>query len=259
MDFEASLTTTTATPSLECTTTAATTTTGATTSAATTAATSAAATPTAAAKAMRSCDLTAAAAPTHAAATPAAITTTANTTLFVIYTPSSDISTSASNPSPVTLWSDTLSHLSQHFFSNRLVGSLEDAVEVAAPELSARNHTNSMLEICDIFGDITDAANSEITWLSDFVERTLDRKKLKHMWYNHFLKALDSSSRVREMTMRHHSAQQRKTRAINQKGDLWQNYAELQQILNNSSGSEKWMRSTMIASQTSRDARLAKR
>jgi len=42
-------------------------------------------------------------------------------------------------------------------------------------------------------------------------------------------------------------------------GDLWQHYPELQAILTNYSGSEKWMRLTAIANQTSRDLWFAKR
>jgi hypothetical protein len=116
-----------------------------------------------------------------------------------------------------------------------------------------------MLEIYDLFGDITDAANAQVAWLSNFAERNLDWKKLKYKRYNDFLKALDSSGRVREMIKQHHTAQQRKTRATKKLGDLWQHYPELQEILSDSSGSEKWMRLTAIANQTSRDPGLAKR
>jgi hypothetical protein len=116
-----------------------------------------------------------------------------------------------------------------------------------------------MLEIYDLFGDITDAINTQVTWLSNFVERNLDWKKLKYKRYNEFLKAFDSSGRVREMIKQHHTAQQRKARATKKLGDLWQHYPELQEILSNSSGSEKWMRLTAIANHTSRDPGLAKR
>jgi len=116
-----------------------------------------------------------------------------------------------------------------------------------------------MLEIYDLFSDITDAANAQVAWLSNFAERNLDWKKLKHKRYNDFLKALDSSGRVREMIKQHHTAQQRKTRAKKRLGNLWQHYPELQEILSDSSGSEKWMRLTAIANQTSRDRGLAKR
>jgi hypothetical protein len=47
--------------------------------------------------------------------------------------------------------------------------------------------------------------------LSNFAERNLDWKKLKYKRYNDFLKALDSSGRVREMMKLCRSAQQRKT------------------------------------------------
>jgi len=56
-----------------------------------------------------------------------------------------------------------------------------------------------MLEIYNLIGNITDAANAQVTWLSNFAERILDWKKLKYMQFNDFLKALDSSGRVREM------------------------------------------------------------
>jgi len=116
-----------------------------------------------------------------------------------------------------------------------------------------------MLEIYDLFGDITDAANAQVAWLSNFAERNLDWKKLKYKRYNDILKALDSSGRVREMIKQHHTAQQRKTRATKKLGNLWQHYSELQEILSDSSGSEKWMRLTAIANQTSRDRGLANR
>jgi hypothetical protein len=75
-----------------------------------------------------------------------------------------------------------------------------------------------MLRIYDLFGDITDAANAQIAWLSNFPERNLDWNKLKYKRYNDFLKALDSSGRVREMIKQHHNAQQRKTWATKKPG-----------------------------------------
>jgi len=77
--------------------------------------------------------------------------------------------------------------------------------------------------------------------------------------HNDFLKAIDSSGRVREMIKQHHTPQQRKTRATKKLGNLWQHYPEHQEILSDSSESEKWMRLTAIANQTSRDPGLAKR
>jgi len=230
MDFEASLTTTTAATSLDSTPAAATTTAATTTAATTTAAT-----------------------------TTAATTTGATTTAITTYTPSSDISTIASDPSPVTLSSETLSHLSREFFANRPVGLLQEAVEIAAWELAAQSHANFMIEIYDLFRDIRDAANAEVAWLANFAERNLDSKKLKYKRYNDFLKALDSSGRVKEMIKQHHTAQHRKIRATKKLGNLWQHYPELQEILRDSSRSEKWMRLTVIANQTSRDPGLAKR
>jgi hypothetical protein len=115
-----------------------------------------------------------------------------------------------------------------------------------------------MLEIYDLFGDITDAANTQVTWLLNFAERNLDWKKLKYKRYNDFLKAFDSSGRVREIITQHHTVQQRKARTTKMLGDLWQHYPELQEILSDSSGCEKCMRLTAIANQTSRDPGLAK-
>jgi hypothetical protein len=57
----------------------------------------------------------------------------------------------------------------------------------------------------------------------------------------------------------HHYAQKRKTRATKKLGGLWQHYPELQEILDDFNGSEKWLRLTAIASQTSREPELAKR
>jgi len=115
-----------------------------------------------------------------------------------------------------------------------------------------------MLEIYDLFGDITDATNAQVIWLSTFAERNLDWKTFKYKQCNDFPMALDSSGRVREMIQQHHSAQQRKARATKQLGDLWQHYPELQEILSDSSGSEKWMQLTAIANQTSSDRGLTK-
>jgi hypothetical protein len=116
-----------------------------------------------------------------------------------------------------------------------------------------------MLEIYHLVGNIPDAANAQVAWLSNFVERNLDWKKLKYKRYNDFLKALDSSGRVRQMIQQHHTAQHKKARATKKLGELGQHYPELQEILSDSSGSEKWMRLTAIANQTSRDPVLAKR
>jgi len=189
----------------------------------------------------------------------AATTTAATTTAITTYTPPPDISTIARDPSPVTLSSETLSHLNREFFANRPVGLLQEAVEIAARELAPQSQANFMPEIYDLFGDITDAANAQVAWLSNFAERNLHWKKLKYKRYDDCLKALDSSGRVREMIKRHHTAQQRKTRSTKKLGNLWQHSPELQEILSNSSGSEKWMQLTAIANQTSRDPGLAKR
>ncbi|KAF8241182.1 hypothetical protein K440DRAFT_638091 [Wilcoxina mikolae CBS 423.85] len=225
MDFEASLITTTTATNLDSTTTAA----------ATTAAT------------------------TTAAAITAATNTAATTTAVTTHASSSDISTIPSDPSPVSLSSETLSQLSRDLFSNRPVGSLQEAVEIATREFSPQGQADFMLEVYDLFGDITDAANVQVAWLSNFAERNLDWRKLKYKQYNDFLKALDRSGRVREMMKQHHSTQQRKTRATKKLGDLWQHHLELQEILSDSIGSEKWLRLTAIASQTSRYPELAKR
>jgi len=117
----------------------------------------------------------------------------------------------------------------------------------------------SLLASSDIFGDIIDAAKAQVAWLSIFTESNLDWNKLKSKLYNDFLKALDSSSRVRKVTKQHHSAQQRKTRATKKLGDLWQHYPEVQEILSNSSRTEVWMRLTVIPNQPSMDPRIAKR
>jgi hypothetical protein len=63
--------------------------------------------------------------------------------------------------------------------------------------------------------------------VSNFAERNLDWKKLKYKQYNDFLKALDCSSRVREMMKHHHTAQQWMTWARKMLGDLWQHYPEV--------------------------------
>jgi len=116
-----------------------------------------------------------------------------------------------------------------------------------------------MLEIDDLFGDITNAANAQVALLANFMERNLDWKKLKYMQYNDFLKALDTSGRVREMINQQNSAQQRKTRATKKLGDLWQHHPEVQGILSDSCGSEEWIRLTAIDNHTCSDPGSAKR
>jgi len=91
------------------------------------------------------------------------------------------------------------------------------------------------------------------------VERDLDCKKLKNKQYNDFLKAHDSSGRVREMIKQHHSAQQRETRVTKKLGDRWRHNPKHEEIISNSSGSARWMRLTAIAIQTSSDPGLGKR
>jgi hypothetical protein len=118
---------------------------------------------------------------------------------------------------------------------------------------------NVMLQIYNLSGEITDAANAQVTWLSNFAERNLDCKMLKYKRYNGFLNALDSAGRVREMLSEHHSAQQRKTRARKKLGDLWQHHLELQEILNDTSERGELIRLTTMDNQISRDSRLVKR
>jgi len=205
-----------------------------------------------------SLDSTSAAAPA-AATTTAANTTGANITAGTTYASSSHISIIPSDPSPVPLSSATLSQLSRDFWSNRPVGSLQEAVEIGAWELPPQRQANIMLKIYDLFRKITDAANTQVTWLSNFTKRNLDFKQLRFKWYSDFLKALDRSGRVREMMKQPYSAQQRKTLATKKVADLSQHNPKLQEILSDSSGSEKWMQLTAIANLTSRDPRLVKR
>jgi len=118
---------------------------------------------------------------------------------------------------------------------------------------------NIVLEIYDLFGDITKTVNDQVTWLSNFAERILNSKKLKYKRYNDFFKNLDSSARVWEIIKLDHSAQRRKTRATKKLRDLWQHYPKIKEILSDSSGSEKWMRLTAITIETSRHPKLVKR
>ena len=165
----------------------------------------------------------------------------------------------ASDPSPVTLSSETQSHPSRAFFANRPVRSLQEAVEITVRELIPRNQPNFMHQIDNLFGNITNATNAQVAWLSNFAERNLGWNKFKFKLYNNFLKALNGSGRVWEVIKQHHTSQQRKTRAMKMLGNLCQYYPDIQEILSGSSGSEKWMRLTTIANQTSRDPGLAKR
>ena len=124
------------------------------------------------------------------------------------YTWLSHIFTITSNPSPVSLSLATLSQLSRDFSSNRPVGSLEKAVNIATRELPAQSQANLSYEHYDLFVEKIDAANAQVEWLSNFVERNLDWKILKYKQYSDFLKALDSSGRVRMMIEQHQAAKQ---------------------------------------------------
>lgn len=79
-----------------------------------------------------------------------------------------------------------------------------------------------MLHIYDRFSDITDAANAQVGWLSNFAEGNLNWKKLKYECYYDFLKALDSCRRFGVMIEQYQSAQRRKTQATQKLGNLWQ-------------------------------------
>jgi len=179
MDFDASLTTTNTGLSFD-----------SATAAATNAATSTAATTTA---------VTTTTATTTAATTTVSSTTATTFTAITVYTSSLDISTITSNPSPVTFSLEPLSHLSSECFCNWPVRSQQEGMGIAAQELSPQNQVNFILEISDLFGDITDAINAEVAWQLNCAERNLNWEKLKYKQYNDFLKALDSSGRVREI------------------------------------------------------------
>jgi hypothetical protein len=98
-----------------------------------------------------------------------------------------------------------------------------------------------MMWMYDILGNITDAANTQVAWLSNFAERNPDSKKLKYKHYNDLPTARIRSVRVREVIKQHHTAQQRKTQATKELGDLWQHYPEIQEILRDSSRCQKTM------------------
>jgi len=82
-------------------------------------------------------------------------------------------------------------------------------VEIATGELSTQKKANFMLEIHDHFGDITNAANAQVPGLLHLPGSNLDSKMLQDNRYIGFLKALDSSGRVRGMKKQHHTARQR--------------------------------------------------
>jgi len=125
------------------------------------------------------------------------------------------------------------------FVPNQSVRLLQEALAIATWMLSTQSHVNIMLRICDQFGDITDAANTHVAWLSYVLGRSLHWKKLKYMGYNNFLKAVDSSSCVIQMIKQHHSVQSRETPAIKQLRNCCQHYLELPQIFSDSSRSDE--------------------
>lgn len=116
-----------------------------------------------------------------------------------------------------------------------------------------------MLQIHDLFLNITDAVTIEVALLSNFADRNIDWKNFKHEQYNNFLKALDCSGRVREIIKLHHSTQQRKTQATKMQGDHWQNNPKIHEFLRDFSGTEQWLHSTVITIETSTDSKLVKR
>jgi len=268
MEVEASLTPTTPAMSIDSTTVAATTTAATTTTpststasnisqtTSTTASTTAAATTTtevsttasttAAATATTEVSTTTAAtttsATTTAATTASATSASATTTTVTVYVCCMDISTIASVPSPASTSSATLLQLSREFFSNRSVRLLQEAVEIGAWECSPQSHTNFLNKLHDLFGNINDGANTQVTRLLNFAEGDVDCKLLKYNRYSIFLEALNTSSSVMAMIKLHHSAQQRETWAMKMLGDLWQDYPELQEILSDSSASDMRLR-----------------
>jgi len=273
INFEVSPTTTTAATSLNSTTmvvttttTAATTSTAATTTAsgtntAATTTTTAATTPAVTTYEVTTTTVTASVAPTTAASIVAmsldCTSVGATITPVTMYASYLDISTITSNLSSLSLSSVTLSQLSRDFFSNRTVRLLQGAVDITSWELAPESTANCILMICDLFGDITGLANTQVAWLLNFMERNLDWKKLKYMRYNDFLWAFNNSGRVREIIKQHHSARHRKTQATKKLGDLWRYHPKIQGILNHANRTENWMRFTTIANQMSSDSEWA--
>lgn len=141
MDFEASLTSTTAATILDSTPAAVTTTT---------------------------------ATITAAPATTTASTPAATTTAVCTYTLCSDISTITSDPSPVTLLPETLSPLRREFIANETVGLLQHAAEIATWKLGPQRQANFILEIYDLLYNITNATNAQVTRQSIIAERNVD-------------------------------------------------------------------------------------
>jgi len=196
---------------------------------------------------------------TNEASASAATSTAANTTTVDMYANSPDITTIPSDPSPVSLSSATQSQLSRDFFPNSPVGSLQEAMEIAAGELPPQSQSNFRLKIYNLFAEITDDAIAQVTWRLNLAARDLDSKQFQYKQYSDFFKALDISGRLRKMIKQHHSAQQRKTQATKKLGDLWQHYHEIHEIWSDSRGSENSMRLTVIANQPSRDLGLGNR
>jgi len=98
-----------------------------------------------------------------------------------------------------------------------------------------------VLQIYNLLGLITDAAHAQVAWLSKCVETNLERKKLQYPGYNNFVNALDCSCRGREIMKKYHSAKLRKIRVTKKLRDLWQHDPELEEILIDTCGSEKWL------------------
>lgn len=135
-----------------------------------------------------------------------ATTTAAITTAITLSASFSDSSTIASYLFSVLLLSYTLSHLSRLFIPNTCSRLLPIALEIVTLDHSTHSQANSIPVINNLFGDFTNAGNTQVALQLNMAERNLDRRMLKSKSHQDFLQALDNSSRVRDRNTQHHTA-----------------------------------------------------
>ncbi|KAF8253562.1 hypothetical protein K440DRAFT_641839 [Wilcoxina mikolae CBS 423.85] len=160
---------------------------------------------------------------------------------------------------PATLLLQALESLCDGFFPDRHFDSIQEAVEIAVMELTARDQSKFMHVVYELFRDIYEVSNAQVAWLSMFEENNTGWKELGYKRYYDYLRTIDSSGRIREIVKQHNTMQKNKDCATKKLEDYWQQSPELLEILNEGDGSEKWLRLSALATQTTKDSELAKR
>ncbi|KAF8247153.1 hypothetical protein K440DRAFT_644172 [Wilcoxina mikolae CBS 423.85] len=125
---------------------------------------------------------------------------------------------------PVTLPFQVLESLCDGFFPDRYFDSNQEAVEIAVKELTTYDQSKFMCGVYELFTDIHEVSNAQVTWLSEFEENNAWWRELRYKRYYDYLRTIDSSGR------------KNKDRATKKLGDYWQLSPELLEILKDSAG-----------------------